>query len=86
MFPSLFNSTKLKTELKSWTEKANTVSDPKLKQKLLEKISFIRKKADEIDVAHNSSYNGFIKPHLISDTRTAINKARFEVKKILDNT
>ena len=85
MFPSLFKSDKLLKELNAWAEQANNISNENLKKRILEKISFVRKKADEIDVAHNSNYNGFIKPHLMADTRLEINKARAEIKKLLNN-
>lgn len=83
MFPILSKSEKLKNELSLWSKQANKITDLKIQKKILDNIELIRKRADDIDTAHDSNHIGQIRPHLNNEVRDELNLARKEVQKLI---
>lgn len=81
MLPKLLETPKFKEEYEKYQKIINKIADQNKKQDLLNDLNLLKKYANEIDIGHNSDYNGFIKPAELEDIRDKINKLRITISK-----
>lgn len=84
MLPKLLESEKFKKELITFQQDISKIQNEKLKEKLSNDINRLKEIAKEIDVGHDTRFNGMIHPSRLSEARENLSKLRYSIKKNIE--
>lgn len=76
---------KVKKEIDFFEKSINKMDSSNAKARAQNILIQIKNILAEINVAHNSSYNGFIAPQRLQDSRQTLNQLRHSLKQIIKN-
>lgn len=81
MLPKLIETEKFIKDVQILLQKISSLKNEKIREKLIEDVNRLKKFADEIDVGHDTRFNGMIHPSRLSDTREKMVKLRESIQR-----
>ena len=78
-------SSKVKSEIDFFEISVKKLKSEKAKTRANNIITKIKSILSEIDISHDSNYNGYIAPNRLKDSRDNLNKLRHELNQIIKN-
>lgn len=85
MLPKLSKSQRFLDEIKMFKLKADLLSNEDIKNSVYKKIFELKKLAENIDIAHDTSLSGMIRPTLMDDTKREMTQLRRSIKQLLES-